>query len=71
MGSELSLNTSLWWQSFIFRCVSVGIKQVKIVRTKWWKLKREKAKVFKERTIKKGTWKEEDTNNMWGEDGNL
>jgi hypothetical protein len=41
-------------------------KQAKIEKTKWWKLKAETSEVFTERTIKEGTWKEEDDpNNMW------
>ena len=41
-------------------------KQVKIERTKWWKLKEETSEVFRERVIKKGSWKEEeDINNIW------
>ena len=41
-------------------------KQVKIERTKWWKLKGEASEVFRERVIKEGSWKEEEgINNMW------
>jgi hypothetical protein len=37
-----------------------------IAMTKWWILKGDTIEVFKKRTIKDGTWKEEvDTNNMW------
>jgi hypothetical protein len=33
---------------------------------KWWKLKEEAAKMFKERVFKEGPWHEEgDVNNMW------
>ena len=62
----LFLNISFWWQTFVSRCVPVGINQAKIERTKWWKLKGETSEVFRERVIKEGTWKEkEDINNMW------
>jgi hypothetical protein len=41
-------------------------KLANIARTKWWILKGDTIEVFKKRTIKDGTWKEEvDTNNMW------
>ena len=41
-------------------------KQVKIERTKWWKLKGKTSEVFRERIIKEGYWKEEDDiNNIW------
>jgi hypothetical protein len=42
------------------------VKQAKIARTKWWKLEGEASKVFKERVIEEGPWKDEgDANNMW------
>ena len=60
------LNISFWRQTFVFRCVPVGINKLKIERTKWWKLKGETLEVFRERVIKEGSWKEEeDINNMW------
>ncbi|PWZ33941.1 hypothetical protein Zm00014a_027684 [Zea mays] len=40
-------------------------KQAKFVRTKWWKLKGETSKLFKERIFVEGAWFEEDANNMW------
>ena len=50
-------------------CFLVGarrVKQAKIARTKWWKLEGEASKVFKERVIEEGPWKDEgDANNMW------
>jgi hypothetical protein len=49
---------------FRFQVCAPRDKQAKIARTKWWKLKREKAKVFKKRTVKEGTWKEEDDTNI-------
>jgi hypothetical protein len=33
---------------------------------KWWKLKEEAAKIFKERVLNEGPWREGgDTNSMW------
>ena len=46
-------------------------KQTKIERTKWWKLKGETSEVFRERVIKKGSWKEKRGHKQHvGEDGN-
>ncbi|PWZ33919.1 hypothetical protein Zm00014a_015628 [Zea mays] len=43
-----------------------GDKQAKFARTKWWKLKEDISKVFKERVFVEGTWsEEEDAKNMW------
>jgi hypothetical protein len=50
----LGFNISLWLWSFVFKCAHRD-KQAKIVRTKWWNLKGEKAKIFKKRTIKECT----------------
>jgi hypothetical protein len=50
---------------FCFQVLARRDKQAKIMRTKWWKMEEGKAKVFKERAIKEGTWKEGDANNMW------
>jgi hypothetical protein len=41
------------------------VKQDKIARTKWWKLKGETSEVFRERVFVEDAWFEEDTNNMW------
>ena len=42
------------------------VKQAKIARTKWWKLKGETSEVFRERVFVEGAWsEEEDANNMW------
>ena len=58
------LNISFWWQTFISRCVPIGINKLRL--TKWWKLKGETSEVFREMVIKEGSWKEEvDINNMW------
>jgi hypothetical protein len=32
---------------------------------KWWKLKEETTKMFKERVLKKGPWHGGDANSMW------
>ena len=51
---------------FRFRIRTHRSKQVKFARMKWWKLKGETFKVFKERVIVEGAWSaEEDANNMW------
>jgi hypothetical protein len=41
-------------------------KRVQASRTKWWKLKEDAAKTFKERVLKEGHWHEGgDANSMW------
>jgi hypothetical protein len=41
-------------------------KRAQAARTKWWKLKEETAKAFKERVLKEGPWHEgRDANSMW------
>jgi hypothetical protein len=40
-------------------------KHVQASRTKWWKLKEEAAKMFKERVFKEGPWHGGDANSMW------
>jgi hypothetical protein len=50
---------------FCFRIHTHRYKQAKFVRTKWWKLKGETSKLFKERIFVEGAWFEEDANNMW------
>jgi hypothetical protein len=43
-------------------------KRVQASRTKWWKLKEDDTKTFKERVLKEGSWHEGgDANNMWME----
>lgn len=43
-------------------------KSAKISRTKWWKLKGDASRVFKDRMIQDGPWTEgEDANSMWEE----
>jgi hypothetical protein len=43
-------------------------RDMKITRTKWWKLKRDVSQVFKNRVITEGSWNEgEDADNMWKE----
>jgi hypothetical protein len=66
----LFLNISLCWRPFRFKVCVHRDKQAKFFRTKW-KFEGEEAKVLKERTIKEGTWKEEDDANDVGEDDNL
>jgi hypothetical protein len=50
-------------------CFWVHLQQSKSVqapRTKWWKLKEEATKMFKERILKEGPWHEGgDANSMW------
>ena len=51
---------------FRFRISTHRVKQAKIARTKWWKLKGETSEVFRERVFVEGAWsEEEDANNMW------
>jgi hypothetical protein len=50
---------------FCFRIRTHRDKQAKFARTKWWKLKGETSKLFKERIFMEGAWYEEDANNMW------
>jgi hypothetical protein len=41
-------------------------KRVQASRTKWWKLKEETTKIFKERVLKEDPWHEgRDANSMW------
>jgi hypothetical protein len=41
-------------------------KRVQVPRTKWWKLKEDVAKTFKERVLKEVSWHEGgDANSMW------
>ena len=51
---------------FHFLVQARGNKQSRVARTKWWKLEGEASKVFKEKVIEEGPWKDEDdANNMW------
>ena len=51
---------------FRFLVQARGNKQVRVVRTKWWKLEGETSKVFKEKVIEEGPWNDEgDANSMW------
>jgi hypothetical protein len=51
---------------FRFRVCFQRSKRVQAPRTKWWKLKEEVAKTFKERVLKEGPWhKGGDANSMW------
>ena len=51
---------------FHFRLRTRRDKQVKAVRTKWWKLKEAASEDFKRRVITEGSWEEgEDANNTW------
>jgi hypothetical protein len=49
--------------------ICVGLDRgVKIMRTRWWKLKGDVSQVFRNRVIAEGSWNEsEDANNMWKE----
>ena len=51
---------------FCFLVQARGNIQVRVARMKWWKLEGEASKVFKEKVIEDGPWKDEgDANNMW------
>jgi hypothetical protein len=51
---------------FRFRVHFQRSKCVQVPKTKWWKLKEEVAKPFKERVLKEGLWHEGgDANSMW------
>jgi hypothetical protein len=51
---------------FWFRVRLQWSKRVQALRTKWWKLKEESTKTFKERVLKEDPWHEEgDANSMW------
>jgi hypothetical protein len=51
---------------FHFRVHLQRSKCVQASRTKWWKLKEEAAKTFKERVLKEVSWHEGgDANSMW------
>jgi hypothetical protein len=51
---------------FRFRVHLQWSKRVQAPRTKWWKLKEEATKIFKERVLKEGPWHEGgDANSMW------
>jgi hypothetical protein len=51
---------------FCFRIRVQRDKHAKVARTKWWKLKGEVARAFKERVIKEVPWEKEcDADNMW------
>jgi hypothetical protein len=51
---------------FRFRVRVQRSKRVQALRTKWWKLKEEAAKMFKERVLKEGPWYEGgDANTIW------
>jgi hypothetical protein len=52
--------------NFRFRVRLQRNKRVQASRTKWWKLKEEAAKMFKQRVLKEGPWHERgDANSMW------
>jgi hypothetical protein len=51
---------------FCFRVRFQRSKRVQAPMTKWWKLKKEVTKTFKERVLKEGPWHERcDANSMW------
>ena len=51
---------------FHFQVQDRGNKQARFARMKWWKLEGEASKVFKEKVIEEGPWKDEgDANSMW------
>jgi hypothetical protein len=52
--------------NFCFLVCLQRSKRVQAPRTKWWKLKEEATKTFKERVLKEGPWHEGgDANSMW------
>jgi hypothetical protein len=52
--------------NFHFRVRFQRSKRVQALSTKWWKLKEDTAKMFKERVLKEGRWhKGGDANSMW------
>jgi hypothetical protein len=60
------LNINFWYRIFTFEFAFNGVSAVQVPRTKWWKLKEETAKTFKERVLKEGSWHEGgDANSMW------
>jgi hypothetical protein len=51
---------------FYFRVRPQQSNHVQAPRTKWWKLNKKAAKMFKERVLKEGPWHEGgDANSMW------
>jgi hypothetical protein len=51
---------------FLFQVHLQQSKCIKASRMKWWKLKKDAAKMFKERVLKEGPWHEGgDANSMW------
>jgi hypothetical protein len=51
---------------FHFRVRLQRSKRVQVTRMKWWKLKEDAAKTFKERVLKEVPWHEGgDANSMW------
>ena len=51
---------------FRFRVRVHRDKRAKIMRTKWWKLRREETQTFKERILGEGPWEEEeDADDIW------
>jgi Reverse transcriptase (RNA-dependent DNA polymerase) len=53
---------------FYFKVCVRRDKSMKIMRTRWWKLKGDFSHVFKNRVITEGSWNEgEDADNMWKE----
>jgi hypothetical protein len=53
---------------FCFQVCVRRDRDMKIMRTRWWKLKGDVSQVFKNRVIAEGSWNEcEDADNMWKE----
>ena len=65
----LSLNTSLWWRTFVFGYVSTGTNVLRLREQSGGSLegKRHKRlrKAFKERMLGEGPWEGEDADDMW------
>ena len=62
----LSLNTNLWWRTFIFGYVSTGTNVPRLREQSGGSLEGEAAQAFKERMLGEGPWEEgEDADDMW------
>jgi hypothetical protein len=49
LGSMLSLNISLWWRTFVFRCVPVGKNKLRLREQSGGNLKRRRHKSSRRR----------------------
>jgi hypothetical protein len=58
-GESVMPHHNLVVADFHFRISAHRVKQAKIARMKWWKLKGETSEVFRERVFVEGAWYEE------------